>query len=94
MSIEPQDVDDIRPEEDFIAELDAEIADERDRLMRSLDRVDALRSLHGIAEEIASELGRSPTLDETFDAGDSELRRAELANLARRIAWPEEGGKG
>jgi hypothetical protein len=74
---------------DFLAEVDEELAEARERAVRAVDRADALARLREYVQELEDELKRPVRASEVFDTRD-EVRRARLAALTDRITEGEE----
>jgi len=75
-------------EEDVVGALGAEIESVLERMIDDADRLDALRGLRAVAQELALRLGRTTvTLEEVSEHAERDgISRAHLASLARRIA--------
>ena len=71
--------------DDFLDVVERELAADRRRLARLLDRVEALAALHAHAVSVSIELQRAISADDVFSAPRSERERAELQALADRI---------
>ena len=77
---------------DFVDALEQELATERERLARLLNRIEALTELHDYAYDLAARLRKPLTVEDVFDSGHSEQQRAKLRALAERITASEQGG--
>lgn len=74
---------------DFLDDIERELAEQRRRAAREVDRADALAQLRNRALSVSANLNRAITEKDVFSAAKDEYQRAELRALADRIA-PEE----
>jgi hypothetical protein len=74
-------------EDDVIRSLGVEIEALLERMIGDADRLDALRGLRAVAQELALRLGRpTVTIEEVFEHAERDgISKAHLASLARRI---------
>ena len=71
--------------DDFLDVAERELAAERRRLGRLIDRVEALAALHTHAVSVSIALQRPISADDVFATAGNERERAEFQALADRI---------
>jgi hypothetical protein len=79
-------------EQSAIEQLDHEIADEEQRLIRIVDRIDAMGELRHAAADVQKTLDRPVTFDDLLPACETPRDRAKLFSLLDRIAPPDRTG--
>jgi hypothetical protein len=79
-------------EQSAIEQLDLEIADEEQHLIRIVDRIDAMGELRHAAADVQKTLDRPVTFEDLFTACKTPRDRAKLFSLFDRIAPPDRTG--
>jgi hypothetical protein len=77
---------------DFLDVIERELEEERERLARLVDRVEALAELQTYAYDLATQLKKPLSIEDVLGSGKTEHQRAKLRSLADRITATEPGG--